>query len=106
MNIQLSANQKSLLAVAVVALLLRVTVRLLSGAADFWDNGYTFYFTLSRNIAAGNGLAADESLHDPPRFPEFPGLLACVMFAWQRCDPPPGYECSRSTLVDSRSAQR
>jgi hypothetical protein len=37
-----------LLAIAAAALLLRITVRLVSGEADFWEKGYTFLFDLTR----------------------------------------------------------
>ena len=39
------------------AFTLRVAVRWHAGAPDFWENGYTFFFVLAQNIAAGTGFA-------------------------------------------------
>jgi hypothetical protein len=39
------------------AFTLRVALRWHTGAPDFWENGYTFFFVLAQNIAAGNGFA-------------------------------------------------
>jgi hypothetical protein len=41
---------------ASLGFLLRVVARLRSGAADFWVNGYTFFFAMAQNIAAGKGI--------------------------------------------------
>ena len=35
----------------------RVAVRWYTGERDFWENGYTFFFALAQNIAAGNGVS-------------------------------------------------
>lgn len=41
----------------VLAFALRMVARLHTGAADFWVNGYTFFFDMAQNIAAGKGIA-------------------------------------------------
>src|SRR5262245_56928251 len=49
----------------------RVAIRLYTGEQNFWENGYTFFFVLAQNIAAGN----------PPtlfRAPLYPMFLAAV----------------------------
>ena len=65
-------------AIALAGLLLRLAVRLHSGSADFWRNGYTFYFELARNIAAGRGLAFDGEPLTAFRVPMYPMFLAAV----------------------------
>ncbi len=67
-----------LLATAAAALLLRIVARLLSGEADFWQNGYTFLFELARNVAAGNGYAFDNQPPTMARVPVYPLFLAAV----------------------------
>ena len=59
-------------------MLLRIAVRLLSGEADFWENGYTFLFDLARSVAAGNGLAFDGHPPTVSRVPLYPLFLAAV----------------------------
>jgi 4-amino-4-deoxy-L-arabinose transferase-like glycosyltransferase len=44
---------------AALAFALRIAVRLHSGIADFWVNGYRFYFDMAQSIAAGKGIAID-----------------------------------------------
>ena len=51
--------------IAAAGLLLRVVVRLYSGEADFWQNGYSFLFELAHNVAAGHGLAFDAPYLNP-----------------------------------------
>ena len=61
----------------------RVAVRWYSGGPDFWENGYTFFFALAQNIAAGNGVSFDG---DPPtafRVPLYPMFLAAVTLGHQ-----------------------
>jgi hypothetical protein len=65
-------------AIVVAALLLRLAVRLHSWSADFWRNGYSFYFELARNIAAGRGLAFDGEPLTAFRVPIYPMFLAAV----------------------------
>jgi 4-amino-4-deoxy-L-arabinose transferase-like glycosyltransferase len=61
----------------------RVAFRGYSGGADFWENGYTFFFALARNIAAGKGVAFDGSAATAFRVPVYPMFLAAVTFGRQ-----------------------
>src|SRR2546426_11629757 len=65
-------------AIALSGMLLRLAVRLYSGSADLWRNGYAFYFELARNIAAGSGLAFDGEPPTAFRVPIYPMFLAAV----------------------------
>ena len=47
--------------ILLLALAARVAVRWHSGAPDFWENGYTFFFLLAEHTAAGNRVAFDGS---------------------------------------------
>ena len=74
-----AAWSKRLLYILILAFILRAAVRWYSGAADFWVNGYTFFFDMARNIAAGNGIA----LAGTPtafRVPLYPIFLAVLTF--------------------------
>ena len=64
--------------IAAAAFLLRITVRLASGEADFWENGYTFLFDLARSVAAGHGLTLDGHTPTVYRVPVYPLFLAAV----------------------------
>src|SRR5262249_20997759 len=55
-------------------------VRWFSGDADFWENGYTFFIDLARNIAAGKGIAFDGQPPTAFRVPLYPAFLAAVTF--------------------------
>jgi 4-amino-4-deoxy-L-arabinose transferase-like glycosyltransferase len=59
-------------------LAVRVAVRWRSGAPDFWENGYTFFFLLAENIAVGNGIAFDGRPPTAFRVPLYPLFLAAV----------------------------
>jgi 4-amino-4-deoxy-L-arabinose transferase-like glycosyltransferase len=63
--------------IVLFAFVLRVAVRLYAGEQDFWENGYTFFFALAQNIAAGNGVSLGG---DPTAFrvPLYPMFLAAV----------------------------
>jgi hypothetical protein len=63
----------------VLAFVLRVIARIHSGVADFWVNGYTFFFAMAQNIAQGKGIGIDGS---PTAFrvPLYPLLLAAITF--------------------------
>jgi hypothetical protein len=52
----------------------RFALRYYLGSADFWVNGYGFYFVLAQNIVAGNGIssAVGRGL--------YPAFLAAVTF--------------------------
>jgi len=60
---------------AFLAFVLRVIARLHSGIADFWVNGYTFFFAMAQNIAQGKGIGIDG---EPTAFrvPLYPIFLA------------------------------
>jgi 4-amino-4-deoxy-L-arabinose transferase-like glycosyltransferase len=60
------------------AFVARVAVRLYTGERDFWENGYTFFFALAQNIAAGNGVSLDGDLPTAFRVPLYPMFLAAV----------------------------
>ena len=61
-----------------VAFMLRFAVRLHSGSVDFWDSGYTFFFDLAQNIAAGNGFAFPGGSPTAFRVPLYPIFLAAA----------------------------
>ena len=52
-----------------------MAVRWYTGASDFWENGYGFFFALARDIAAGNWPVF--------RVPLYPMFLAAVTFGHQ-----------------------
>jgi 4-amino-4-deoxy-L-arabinose transferase-like glycosyltransferase len=66
-----------------LAVAARVTVRWHSGGPDFWENGYTLFFALAKNIAAGNGLAFDGGPPTASRVPLYPLFLAWVTWGHQ-----------------------
>ncbi len=61
---------------ALLGFLLRLTVRVTSGAAEFWANGYTFFFAMAQNIARGQGIGI-AGIRTAFRVPLYPILLAC-----------------------------
>jgi 4-amino-4-deoxy-L-arabinose transferase-like glycosyltransferase len=68
--------------IILLAFAVRLLARWYSGGLDFWQNGYTFFFELAQNIAAGNGL----SIGGYPtafRVPLYPIFLATVTFGHQ-----------------------
>jgi 4-amino-4-deoxy-L-arabinose transferase-like glycosyltransferase len=62
--------------IILLAFAARVAVRLYSGERDFWESGYTFFFVLAQNIAAGNGVSI--SAGHAFRVPLYPMFLAAV----------------------------
>jgi 4-amino-4-deoxy-L-arabinose transferase-like glycosyltransferase len=60
-----------------LAFVSRVIARLHTGAADFWVNGYTFFFAMAQNIAAGKGIGIGGVL-TAFRVPLYPIFLAAV----------------------------
>ncbi len=74
-----SPNLRAVWWIVLLALCLRVVVRLYQGSADFWVNGYTFFFDWAKSIAAGHGLTLDGW---PTAFhvPLYPLLLAAITF--------------------------
>ena len=69
--------------ILLLAFALRVAVRWSFGGADFWQNGYTFYFALAKNIAAGNGFAFEGHPATAFRVPLYAMLLAAVTLGHQ-----------------------
>jgi hypothetical protein len=66
--------------IVIVAFTLRAVVRLTLGQADFWTNGYTFFFDLAQNIASGRGIGFDGEPAAAFRVPLYPIFLAAVTF--------------------------
>src|SRR5262249_43582924 len=77
--IKLSYYQR-LLWIVVLAFIVRVVVRWHLGSADFWVNGYIFFFDLAQNIAAGKGIAFEGGPATAFRVPLYPAFLAAVTF--------------------------
>src|ERR1700726_1780103 len=74
-------NLKNLLWILILAFTLRVAVRWYFGAADFWTNGYTFFFRIAQNIAAGKGITAGGSGYAMAfHMPVYPIVLAGLTF--------------------------
>ena len=74
---------RKLLGIAALAFALRLAARFYSGEADFWANGYGFFFELARNLAAGNGLAFDGGPPTAFRVPLYPAFLSAVTLGHQ-----------------------
>jgi 4-amino-4-deoxy-L-arabinose transferase-like glycosyltransferase len=75
-----SRSYRELLWIVLFAFAARVAVRWFSGDEDFWINGYTFFFELAQNIAAGKGVAFDGEPPTAFRVPLYPAFLAAVTF--------------------------
>jgi 4-amino-4-deoxy-L-arabinose transferase-like glycosyltransferase len=69
-----------ILGIVFVAFAMRVVVRCYSGSADFWVNGYTFFFALAQNIADGKGISISEGNPTAFRVPLYPIFLTMVTF--------------------------
>src|ERR1700733_5985033 len=74
---------RKLIGISVLAFVVRVAVRCFSGGVDFWVNGYSFFFALAQNIAAGNGYTLDSVHATAFRVPLYPFFLATVTFGHQ-----------------------
>jgi 4-amino-4-deoxy-L-arabinose transferase-like glycosyltransferase len=70
-----SSIYDTLIWVILFAFALRIAVRWYTGASDFWENGYSFFFALAQDIAAGNWPVF--------RVPLYPMFLAAVTFGHQ-----------------------
>ena len=68
---------KRLLWILILAFAFRAAVRLYSGEADFWINGYGFFFDLAKSIAGGNGVAVN-GVATIFRVPLYPLVLAAL----------------------------
>lgn len=73
-------NNQHLLWIVILAFVMRVAVRWHLGEADFWVNGYTFFFDLAQNIATGKGIALEGEPATAFRVPLYPAFLAAVTF--------------------------
>jgi Dolichyl-phosphate-mannose-protein mannosyltransferase len=64
--------------ICLLAIAVRVANRAYAGSADFWQNGYIFYYDFATNIAAGKGLSIDGGswAMRPPIYPCFLALAA------------------------------
>lgn len=74
---------RKLLGIMLLAFAARAAVRWYSGGPDFWQDGYTFFFALAKNIAAGNGFVFDGGAATAFRVPLYPMFLAAVTFGHQ-----------------------
>jgi 4-amino-4-deoxy-L-arabinose transferase-like glycosyltransferase len=74
---------RKLIWIFVLAFVVRVAVRCFSGGPDFWVNGYSFFFALAQNIAAGNGYTLDGVHATAFRVPLYPFFIAAVTFGHQ-----------------------
>lgn len=68
---------------ALLGFALRLAVRLHSGAADFWENSYYFFFPLAQNIAQGNGITEAGGVPTAFRVPFYPIVLAGITLGHQ-----------------------
>jgi 4-amino-4-deoxy-L-arabinose transferase-like glycosyltransferase len=67
-----------LLLIVILAFVVRAAVRWYLGGADSWTNGYTFFFDLAQNIAAGKGISLDGGTVTAFRVPLYPAFVALV----------------------------
>jgi 4-amino-4-deoxy-L-arabinose transferase-like glycosyltransferase len=67
------ARGSKILWIVILAFALRAAIRFGSGEADFWNNGYGFFFTIAQNIASGDEPTAF-------RVPLYPIFLAAITF--------------------------
>jgi 4-amino-4-deoxy-L-arabinose transferase-like glycosyltransferase len=65
------------------AFAVRVAVRWYTGASDFWENGYGFFFAFAKDIASGNWFAFVDRPPKAFRVPLYPMFLAAVTFGHQ-----------------------
>jgi 4-amino-4-deoxy-L-arabinose transferase-like glycosyltransferase len=66
------------LAIAVGAFGLRILARLVAGIDSIWTAGYTFYFDIARDLAAGRGLVTGDNLPTAFRVPLYPIVVSLV----------------------------
>jgi len=69
--------------IVIFAFALRVSVRWYFGSPDLGESGYSFFFALAKNIAAGNGFTFDGGTATAFRVPLYPMFLATVTFGSQ-----------------------
>jgi 4-amino-4-deoxy-L-arabinose transferase-like glycosyltransferase len=73
-----SSLMSPLLWIVLFAFAARASLRWYSGEANFWVNGYGFFFGVAQNIAAGNGIAIEGGPPTAFRVPMYPAFLAAV----------------------------
>src|SRR5215471_14828166 len=73
-------TRMALAAILATAFLIRLIYRARLGEADFFTNGYTFFYEYAKNIAAGKGLwlAGNGYAMRPPAYPYFLSLGALL----------------------------
>jgi len=64
--------------VVVLAFATRAAARWYLGAADFWTNGYIFFFSMAQSIAGGRGMTHHAAIAS--RVPLYPAFLAVITF--------------------------
>jgi 4-amino-4-deoxy-L-arabinose transferase-like glycosyltransferase len=74
---------RKLIWIILLAFAVRVAVRGYLGGQDFWENGYTFFFALAKNIAVGNGVSLDGEHLTAFRVPLYPVFLSVVTLGHQ-----------------------
>jgi hypothetical protein len=77
------ASRRTVAFICLLAIALRVAYRAYAGSADFWEHGYTFFYDIATNIAAGKGVGIDGGA-SAMRPPVYPGFLA---LAYVEADP-------------------
>jgi 4-amino-4-deoxy-L-arabinose transferase-like glycosyltransferase len=70
--------RRILTTIVIAAFAIRVGARIYMGARRYWDEGYTFFFDLAQNIAAGKGIGFDGGPPTAFRVPLYPMFLAVV----------------------------
>jgi 4-amino-4-deoxy-L-arabinose transferase-like glycosyltransferase len=69
-----------LCSILLLAFMLRLAWRVHQGGADFWINGYSFFYDLGANLAGGKGLCIDGA-GCAVRMPLYPSFLALTALA-------------------------
>jgi hypothetical protein len=79
------AARRAVLLLVLFGFALRLSVRLYTGAEDFWSNGYTLFLTLAQNIAARKEYVPEAGFPTAFRVPAAPvgerGLVVILFFA-------------------------
>ena len=72
------AFARRLAVIFLLALILRLGIRLATGVEDYWTEGYTQYAELAASLAAGNGYAFPGEAPTAFRVPLYPLFIALV----------------------------
>jgi 4-amino-4-deoxy-L-arabinose transferase-like glycosyltransferase len=64
--------------IILLAFVVRVAVRWYTGEEEYWESGYTFFFALAKNIAAGKGISIGDGSLTAYRVPLYPMFLAAI----------------------------